>query len=195
MAFEKYFPVACSEQFASIIKNTSRYKTIITMVKRLSRSQQPRLTYSMVGLQRWTKTMYFLNHEKEMFQLCCSYGKFPRMLTDHVVYVRNEDQVTFMVVVPTIDDHLRMNICMYVVRCDYTDGICRLLREKVPSSLRKYTDAALDVIEDTMRQHMAARKIQKACQPWLWKPQCKDGTYGINFRLGWDACQKVIQTP
>lgn len=30
----------------------------------------------------------------------------------------------------------------------------------------------------------AARVIQNGCENWLWKPQCDDGTLGINLRIG-----------
>jgi hypothetical protein len=35
----------------------------------------------------------------------------------------------------------------------------------------------------------AARKIQEYCHNWLWKPICKDGTMGINLRLGLTMCK------
>lgn len=33
-------------------------------------------------------------------------------------------------------------------------------------------------------KHNAARIIQRGMHNWLWKPVCKDGTVGINLRLG-----------
>lgn len=34
------------------------------------------------------------------------------------------------------------------------------------------------------RKSIHVIKIQRACHNWLWKPICKDRTYGINLRLG-----------
>lgn len=36
-----------------------------------------------------------------------------------------------------------------------------------------------------IRRNKAARIIQKGCHNWLYAPICKDGTIGINCRLGW----------
>ncbi len=38
------------------------------------------------------------------------------------------------------------------------------------------------------KEEKAARIIQNGCHNWLWKPVCKDGTLGINVRLGMKGC-------
>ena len=35
-----------------------------------------------------------------------------------------------------------------------------------------------------LHKHNAAKIIQRGMHNWLWKPICKDGTMGINLRLG-----------
>jgi hypothetical protein len=41
------------------------------------------------------------------------------------------------------------------------------------------------------RRERAAKRIQKALEPWLWKPLCNDGQMGINVRLGWALCSEL----
>ena len=38
----------------------------------------------------------------------------------------------------------------------------------------------------------AAKTIQKACHNWLYSPICKDNTYCISLRIGWNQYQKKI---
>lgn len=36
-----------------------------------------------------------------------------------------------------------------------------------------------------IKKHKAACIIQKGCHNWLYAPICKDGTIGINCKIGW----------
>lgn len=41
------------------------------------------------------------------------------------------------------------------------------------------------------KKQKAARIIQRGLYNWLWKPICKDGTYGINLRIGFQMLSKI----
>jgi hypothetical protein len=46
--------------------------------------------------------------------------------------------------------------------------------------------------QDTLNiRHKAALIIQQGMHNWLWKPVCKDGTFGINLRLGLKMIQDM----
>ena len=47
-----------------------------------------------------------------------------------------------------------------------------------------FNDLLVNIVNATFIHKMAI-KIQTNCQNWLWKPICKDGKPGINFKIGW----------
>lgn len=44
---------------------------------------------------------------------------------------------------------------------------------------------------DKYAREQAAQFIQRKCHKWLWSPKCKDGSTGINLRLGWKSIEEA----
>lgn len=50
-----------------------------------------------------------------------------------------------------------------------------------------------NLLEKYAKEH-AAHFIQKKCHKWLWSPKCKDGSCGINLRLGWKSIEEAYNS-
>lgn len=65
--------------------------------------------------------------------------------------------------------------------------ICKV--EKEIEDIEKQ-EKRIHLLEKMAQQH-ASFVLQKKCHRWLWAPICKDGTNGINLRIGWDNINKL----
>lgn len=62
---------------------------------------------------------------------------------------------------------------------------------KIEMEMLKY-DRKKDrkILLEKFAENYAALFIQKQCHNWLWSPRCKDGSPGINLRLGWKSIEE-----
>ena len=88
---------------------------------------------------------------------------------------------------------------LYVINCTYTGIFCANIFNEIYGywSNKKHYLAIIRFQKKykawfIVKRNKSALIIQKACENWLWKPICKDGTTGINFRIGLKKLEKFI---
>lgn len=124
-----------------------------------------------------------------------------KQFTKSLYYIKYEDSIDIINIYPgfyfTENDHgtgMRIFLRIYTLK-ESKQFMSDFRRFSSYHSIldKKCDEVMLEFCKRRTMEH-SAKKIQKACHNWLWKPICKDGSHGINMRLGWKRISELFDT-
>ena len=195
MDWDKYFKVISEKEFFETIEKQYQYQKISKIVERLN-GRKDDIEYTVI--EDWkTKTSYIKTKEKKKIWkfLTYAFGDV-KMINNDIFYIKTELETTFLYISASLnkeDNMMTMKIVINLTRCHKKNKELLELEEIGGYIMKKKCEEICEKIAEKMCREKCIRKIQRACDNWLWKPICKDGRAGINAKIGWRECEKIIK--
>lgn len=193
MSWDKYFNTVSKKELFETIESNNNYIKIVKRIERMYGTVD--IEYTVV--EDWnTKSPYIETKEKDSIWKFFEYafGKL-KMIRDDIFYIKTESETTFIYILMTLEGNngiMKPRLILNMVRCHSDNILMELHKKSRGCRMKKIAKEVYEKIAFEMCKEKCAVKIQRKCENWLWKPTCRDGKPGINARLGWRECEKVL---
>lgn len=194
MDWGKFFKKVDKKEFFETIERHPQYIKINRIVNRLNETTDKEY----IVMEDWDKKSPYINtKDKDSIWMFFKYAFGDiKMINNDMFYIKTEFETTFLYISAILieeNNEMVMKVLINLKRC-YRDG--RELYELEETGgyiMKKKGEEVCEKIAEQMSREKCARKIQRKCENWLWKPVCGDGNPGINVKIGWKECEKIIK--
>lgn len=193
MNLNNYFSSIEKREFFEKIKGQKQYYKIETIIKRLNGNVE---NVEYIVIEEWNKNNpYIRTCDKDNVWkfFVYAFGEV-RMITDSIFYIKTEIETTFLYISPILSQEnelMEMKVIVNMFRC-FNNGKEMFELDRAGYMMKKVCEEICEKVAEKRAIERSVRKIQEGCHNWLWKPECKDGSVGVNVRLGWEECKKTI---